>query len=152
MAATGVSPTNTARFANLDAWPVRHVGARGQNASIGVEKVYFTGTTGQVGTAYGIPGLTVNRTGTGSYQIWYPPVKDMTIIPGIEAPTGNAYDVTIAQNNPTTGTAQVNITQFGVVTGTAAGNNGVSGTTIMTNPASGTVMNLLFISAPITKF
>ena len=139
-----------ANFSNTDKSPVRWAGPRGQDGFMSVEQVFFTGTTGQVGTAYGTPGVTVSRTATGAYSVTYPQTKECVIIPGVQAPTGNHYNITVTDNQPGSGTAKFNITR----TFTFQGSGAViaSGSVQNTNPASGTIANLVFFVSPITKF
>jgi hypothetical protein len=134
-------------------FPIRGIGNAMQDAFVGLEQVYFTGATGLIGTAYGMPGITVTRTSTGMYSISYPPVSPQgrcAIIPGIECPSGQAYDAMIVQNFPNSGTAQLNLTQPMQFIGSGA--VPVSGTTRPVNPASGTILNLLFVGGAVAKF
>lgn len=132
-------------------YPLNGVGNKAEAAFIGVEKIFFTGLTGNVGTAYGIPDVTVTRAGTGVYNVNYPRSVGVDIIPGIQAPTGQAYDITITDNQPTSGTAQFQITRNMVVQGSGAGSS-FSGTVVNYAPGSGTIANLMFFVSPLTKF
>ncbi len=137
-------------FSSVEQGPLNTVLPKGQHAFIGSEKIFFTGTTGQVGTAYGIPGVTVTRSGTGSYDVSYPVAHECDIYPDIAAPTGYAYDITVVANNPTSGTAKFNISQSYSTFGSGAA--GASMSTRNYNPVSGSVAKLLMYIAPITKF
>lgn len=134
--------------------PVRFAGKAGQNAFLALETVHFVGATGLIGSAYGIPGVTLTRTSTGAYTISYPPINQaqgrVAIIPGLEVPTGQAYDVSLTQHYPGSGTTQINITRMG--NAIASGAVPVSGTVQPMNPATGTVLSLLFVVNPVTKF
>ncbi|TAK10622.1 MAG: hypothetical protein EPO32_14930 [Anaerolineae bacterium] len=137
-------------FQNTDQGPLKTVLPKGQNAFVGSEKIFFTGTTGQVGTAYGIPGVTVTRSGTGSYDVRYPVAHECDIYPDIQSPTGYSYNINITENFPTSGTAKFNITQQFQFIGSGA--VGVSGSVRNYNPTSGSVAKLLMYIAPIAKF
>lgn len=142
---------STKYFRQEAQYPLNGVGNKAEHAFVGVEKVFFTGLTGNVGTAYGIPDVTVTRQGTGVYNVTYPRSVACDIIPGIQAPTGQAYDITITDNQPTSGTAQFQITRTVTFQGSGAGSS-YSGTVVNYAPGSGTVANLLFFVSPITKF
>lgn len=143
-------------FPNIDQYPMKGVGQSAQNAFQNIHQVYFHGSTGLVASSFGIPGITVTRTGTGAYSITYPKVGPdgaCVIIPGIQAPTGHSYDATVVENFPNSGTARVNITRRSQFMGSGATQPAVSGTTqYQFNPVSGTVLNLLFFAKPVTRF
>lgn len=97
------------------------------------------GATGAVGSQiFGPPGVTLTRTGTGTYTIVYPAALGMAIIPYIAksaAPT--VFDVSVTAKSATAGTATI-------VTANAAGT--------ATDPANGDILGLLFFakcSAPV---
>jgi hypothetical protein len=137
-------------------FPLNMVGPKGQHAFIGSAKMFFNGATGLVsgptsaGTFYGIPGISATRRATGVYPIKFPAVKELTIIPGVQAPTGQPYQVNISQINPTSGTAIIEVTRMEartVPTGSVA-----SMYAAPHNPVSGTVVNLMFIASPVAAY
>ena len=131
-------------FQSEEQYPLNAVGQKGQHAFVGVEKVFFRGTTGLVGTAYGIPGVTVSRTATGSYTVNYDPVHEIDIIPNLIVPTGQDAQLKFVEVNPTSGTAKFQITR--------PSPTGISGAPLLYNPPSGTIASLLIFGAPIIKF
>jgi hypothetical protein len=141
-------------FAAIEEGPIKGVGPAAQDGFIGLHQVYFQGATGLVGSAFGVPGVTVTRTGTGAYSVSYPKVSKggrCAIIPGIEAPTGFQYDVSIQTPNvPNSGTFKFNITKQTQFLGSGA--VPISGTNQQVNPVSGTVLNLLFFGSPNVRF
>lgn len=132
-------------------YPLNVIGPKGQKAFLGMETVFFEGTTGLVGTAYGIPGVTATRIATGSYDLIYPPTREVRIIPGLQAPTGMHYTVNISDVFPFSGKAKIQIARMG-------GGSVPSGSTTPTmmsqphNPVSGTMLNLQFFVSPITPY
>lgn len=142
-----------AQFAHKAQFPLNTVGPKGQHAFCGVGKVFFTGTTGLVGTAYGIPGLTATRLSTGAYKVQFPASKSVDIIPGVQAPTGVHYDVQVGNVQPYSGTAELHISQrFNTINSQSTGTSQPTGLLRPQNPASGTCVNLLFFVAPITPY
>lgn len=129
--------------------PLRAVGPDRQHAFIGMGHVLFKGSTGLVGTAFGVPGLVCSRIATGSYYLQFNKnVKDVTILPGIQAPTGSHYNINVSEVNGYSGQANMQITKHVSVP---------SGMTVATtklqpcNPVSGTMANLLFFMSPRGK-
>lgn len=141
-------------FATIEEGPIKGVGPAAQDGFIGLHQVYFQGATGLIGSAFGIPGITITRTGTGAYNLSYPKVGSQgrcAILAGIEAPTGFSYDVTVqSPNNANSGTAKINITRQVQFIGSGA--VPISGTVQAINPVSGTVLNLLFFGSPNKRF
>jgi len=97
------------------------------------------GATGAVGSQiFGPPGVTLTRTGTGTYTLVYPAALGVAIVPYIAksaAPT--VFDVSVTAKSATAGTATI-------VTANAAGT--------ATDPANGDILGLLFFakcSAPV---
>ena len=134
-------------FGESPQFPLNAVGPKGQHAFIGVENLFFTGSTGLVGTMYGIPGVTATRVGTGVYRLAYPVARGVDIIAGIRAPSGMAYQVNVNQLNPSSGTAEIVVSKGGPVpTGVA------SGFVQPINPVAGAQASLLFFVAPVTPF
>lgn len=129
--------------------PLRVVGPDRQHAFVGMGHVSFKGSTGLVGTAFGVPGLVCSRVATGSYYLRFDRnLKDVTIIPGIQAPTGSHYNINVSEVNGYSGHANMQITRYVSVP---------SGMTVATtklqpcNPVSGTMANLLFFMSPVGK-
>lgn len=97
------------------------------------------GATGAVGSQiFGPPGVTLTRTGTGTYTLVYPAALGVALIPYIAksaAPT--VFDVSVTAKSATAGTATI-------VTANVAGT--------ATDPANGDILGLLFFakcSAPV---
>jgi len=97
------------------------------------------GATGAVGSQiFGPPGVTLTRTGTGTYTLVYPAALGVAIVPYIAksaAPT--VFDASVTAKSATAGTATI-------VTANAAGT--------ATDPANGDILGLLFFakcSAPV---
>ncbi len=122
---------------------------KGQSAFVGLTKTFFTGVTGLVATTYGAPGVVATRVSTGLYNLVFPPAPSVDIIPGIQGPTGTQYAVNIQNVNPGSGTAQVAVNWFQPVP-SAAGTPSLR--IAPYNPASGTVLNLLWFVAPVTPY
>lgn len=131
--------------------PLRTPEPKGQGAFLGIERVFFTGPTGLIGTAYGVPGITVTRTGTGAYNVTYKKAHEVNILPGVQVPSGFSYGINMVGNNPSSGTAQFNITSPGVSIGSAA-TAYLTMTTRQANPTSGTIADLWIYVAPITRY
>lgn len=157
-------------------YPLNGLGQRMQEASVGVHKLIFAGqgtpapgTFSGVGTAYGIPGMSVpTRAATGCYDVTFPPSTDVVIFPSIQQPSGVAgFQAHIenrfgyAANVPNvasgasgvglyvaaqgaSGTARLVITQ-----------QQISGATILNtpvNPPTGLIVNLLCFVSPVRAF
>jgi hypothetical protein len=132
-------------------FPLRSVGPKGQNAFVGVHKVFFSGTTGLVATSYGIPGVTATRIATGAYRLNYPPTRALDIIPGIQAPSGNHYNINVSDVNSYSGTANFQVTRNNVGP-IASGAAQASSYLAPHNPVSGTFANFMFFVSPITPY
>lgn len=129
--------------------PLNVVGPKGAHAFIGTDTVFFTGATGLVGTAYGIPGVTCTRVSTGLYQVDYPPCKGANIWAQVRAPTGHSYTANITALNAVSGTAYLHLTRQ------VAGKLITTGSMPTTynqphNPVSGTMVDLMFMFSPST--
>ncbi len=78
-------------------FPVNRMGLGAPNSFFGTHRVFFEGTTGLVGSSYGLPGVTVGRLRTGIYGIRFPTDwRSVSILPGLQVPTGFDYDAKIA--------------------------------------------------------
>lgn len=115
----------------------------------GVHKLFFVGTTGLIGSGYGIPGVSATRISTGIYRVKHPPSRGLDIIPGLAVPSG-APHYTATQNteqtNSISGTTEFHIRAPG---GGASGLIQASGMgAVLQNPVSGTVLRLGFFIAP----
>lgn len=134
-----------ANLAEKPQYPLNAVGTKGQQAFVGVHKVFFSGTTGLVATSYGVPGMVATRVSTGTYGLIYDPTVGLDIIPGVQAPTGNPYMINISEVFPTSGTAKFQIGRFG-----APGASGSFAPTLAfqaQNPVSGTIVNLMIFDS-----
>lgn len=138
-----------AEMQHNELFPLRVVGPDSPHAFIGMGHVAFYGTTGLVGTAFGVPGLVCSRVATGSYYLQFDKnTKDVTILPGIQAPTGSHYNINVSEVNGYSGQANMQITRYVSVP---------SGMTVATtklqpcNPTSGTIANLMFFMRPLGK-
>jgi hypothetical protein len=125
-------------------FPLNAIGQSGQNAFVGVQRVFFTGSTGLIGTMYGVPGVTATRVSTGVYRFRHDPTVNIDILAGVEGPTGTFYAVNIPaerKNSNNTGTFDVHMAKIadGIATG-------------LSNPATGTALKLMFFCSPVTKF
>jgi len=135
-----------ANLAEKPQYPLNAVGNKGQQAFVGVHKIFFQGTTGLVATSYGVPGMVATRIATGSYGLVFDPTVGLDIIPGIQAPTGAHYTVNVSDVYPTSGTAKFQIARTG-------GGTVPSGSTVPTlmvqpqNPVSGTIVNLMIFDS-----
>jgi hypothetical protein len=125
------------------------------NGFVGSHKLFFVGATGNVGTGYGIPGVSATRVSTGIYRIQHPAIKGLDIIPGIAVPSGApAYHVKqitdgVGGTNSLSGTTEFHIsTDQRIGSGAAAGvGSGLAGQ--LANPVSGTILRLAFFAAPL---
>lgn len=133
-------------------FPLNAVGPSGQHAFLGVHRVFFTGSTGLIGTMYGVPGITATRVATGVYRFKHDVCRNIDIIPGVEGPTGTAYQINIpvaSKGDGSSGAFDVHLMQtknYGFGTGIA------SGALEPQNPATGTALKLLMYGSPVTKF
>lgn len=131
--------------------PLNTVGPKGQQAFVGVHKVFFSGATGLVATSYGIPGVTATRVATGAYRLAFPTSRGVDIIPGVQAPSGAHYNINVSNVQPYSGTAEFQITRNHV--GPIASGAAVASSYLAPhNPVSGTFANLLFYVSPITPY
>lgn len=139
-----------ANFSEAGQFPLNVIGPKGQKAFVGMDTVFFEGTTGLVGTAYGIPGVGATRIATGAYEIFFPPTREVRIIPGLQAPSGQQYNVNISDVFPFSGKAKMQISRTG---GAGSSGNFVPSLSVVPhNPVSGTMVNLLFFVSPITPY
>lgn len=117
------------------------------NGFIGTHKLFFVGATGNIGSGYGIPGVSATRISTGIYRVQHPPIKGLDIIAGIATPSGTTYHVnqSTEKTNSLSGT-----TEFHILAdkGGASGTFSPSGAYKLTNPVSGTILRLAFFGAP----
>ncbi len=138
-------------FAEESQFPLNSVGQSGQQAFLGVEKVFFSGSTGLISTMYGIPGFSATRVSTGLYTFMHDKIRHLDIIAGLECPTGTYLDVNIpsATKGSITGTFQIQTyNRQGAGFGT-----GVPSIYFQPqNPATGTVLKLMIYGSPITPF
>jgi len=134
--------------------PLNVVGPKGQHAFMGLETIFFEGSTGLVGTAYGIPGVTATRTSTGCYRINYGSAPQLSgamgviINPIINAPSGASYQVNVSDVNSVTGVANIQIGR----TGAGHLSHITTQTFQVHNPVSGTKLHLQFFVSPVTPF
>lgn len=132
-------------------FPLNAVGPSGQHAFVGVHKVFFTGLTGNVGTAYGIPGLSITRSRTGFYSVTHQKIRDLTVIPQLNSPSGTIFDVNFppATNVGISGTMEFAISRSEsiVVSGASP-----SMTTRPHNPVSGTVLSMFVFAKPVSPY
>lgn len=153
--------TQPGGFPEQAQFPLNTAGPKGQNAFVGVHKLFFTGLTGAVATAtspgaagigpgqFGIPGISATRVGTGIYDVYHPKAKSVDIIPSLDCPTGTAAQINVMRpQDGRSGMFRFHITRQ-PTTGVA-----IIGTNfpVLFNPVSGTVANLLFFVAPVTPF
>lgn len=137
-------------------FPLNVVGPRGQHAFVGMAKMFFNGATGLVsgptsaGTFYGIPGISATRRATGVYPIKFPPARNLEIIPGVQAPTGNGLMVNISELNAVSGTAILQLTRMAAQTTPTGSSPSLFQQHV--NPSSGTYVNMLWFCAPITPY
>lgn len=139
-------------MADLDTqFPLNAVGPSGQHAFVGVHKVFFTGLTGNVGTAYGIPGLSITRSRTGFYNVTHQKIRDLTVIPAINSPSGTQYDINFppAGNVGISGTMEFQISKNeSIVVSGAVPSNSVR----PHNPVSGVVLSMFVFAKPVSAF
>lgn len=139
-------------MADLDTqFPLNAVGPSGQHAFVGTHKVFFTGLTGNVGTAYGIPGLSITRSRTGMYSVTHQKIRDLVVIPQINSPSGTQYNVNFppAGNVGISGTMEFHISKMEnlVVSGAHP-----SATVRPHNPVSGVVLSMLVFAKPVSPY
>ena len=143
-------------MANLhdkEQFPINVFGPKGMHSIVGMHTIVFEGVTGLVGTSFGIPGVTATRVATGAYRVNYDSVimtsgtPGVVIMPGVNAPTGNFYNVNINSVQSVTGVAHIELTRpFVPVSG------GATNIIQPVNPTSGTRLHLQFFVSPITPF
>lgn len=140
-------------FQDIEQYPLNVVGPKGQHGFMGTSTSFFEGSTGLIGTTYGIPGVTMTRVSTGAYRVNFPSspqvsgAMGVTILPGLNAPSGNFYNVNVSGVNSVTGVAHIEITRNEVPLSGAPTN-----LIRPVNPASGTRLHLQFFVSPITPF
>lgn len=140
-------------FQDVEQYPLNVVGPKGQHGFMGTSTSFFEGATGLIGTTYGIPGVTMTRVATGAYRVNFPSspqvsgAMGVTILPGLNAPSGNFYDVNVSDVNSVTGVAHIQIAQF-----SGTGTGVVTQMMRPANPVSGTKLHLQFFVSPITPF
>ena len=142
-------------LSSFNQYPLNVVGPKGQGAFVGSARMFFTGATGNVATFYGIPGLSATRVRTGIYKLQSPMIKEMSIYPTLQGPTGINYTLSIHDVQPYSGTAELHVTRLEAAAQTSASGadaNTVSLTIRPQNPASGTRVNLLYMLSPIAEF
>lgn len=125
------------------------MGLHGQNAAIGIHKVFFTGTTGLIGTHYGVAGVSATRVSTGLYTFRHPSTVHVDILTQIEAPTGCAYNVNVVRD---TKNSQSGIFQVQIMGNATSIGTGVPSGMIPYAPQSGTALKLMFFVSPVTPF
>lgn len=132
-------------------FPLNAVGPSGQHAFVGVHKVFFTGLTGNVGTAYGVPGVSITRSRTGVYALTHQKITDIVVIPQIDSPSGTQYSVNFppASREGLSGTMEFHVSKYegAIVSGASP-----SLTTRPHNPVSGVVLSMFVYGKPVTKF
>lgn len=136
---------------NVPQFPLNAAGQSGQQAFLGVEKVFFTGSTGLIGTMYGIPGFSATRVSTGLYTFVHDKIKHIDVIAGLECPTGTYLDVMVpsATKGSPSGTFQIQT----YMRQAAGFGTGVPSIYLQNqNPATGTVLKLMVYASPITPF
>jgi hypothetical protein len=145
-------PEQPKQFANLDAYPAE---ALNPSVRLGAATIRFTGATGLVGTAFGIPGITATRMATGHYRVAFPrsPARSMKfqatpVSPtGYQGPTGVGFNVQLANRSAPSGTIDI-FTTRGHPSGAAI--NLTSG--IPMNPPDLSEVDLLVFTTPITRY
>jgi hypothetical protein len=145
------------RNAVQEQFPLRTAGTAGQNAFVGQHKVFFSGSTGLVATSYGLPGVTVGRLRTGVYGIRFPRWKEVSCDVQLCTPTGVDYISSVGGMSGVgnivgvSGGMELRISSI-QNTPIASGGYTPSGTRVPTNPATGTVANLMFFVNPVTQY
>ena len=128
-------------------FPLNSIGPKGQHAFVGVERMFFQGQTGLVSTLFGIPGLSATRVSTGTYRIQHPPAVSVDVIPGMQSPSGTAFQANVINQNVRSGIVDI------AIYNDAAGIVGAfSGMGALYNPPTGTELKMMFFVAPITPF
>ena len=134
-------------------FPLNAIGPSGQHAFLGVQRVYFTGATGLIGTMYGVPGVRgATRVATGIYRFSHDPCVNLDIIPAIEAPSGAFYDVNIPVEKKGTGGSGAFDVHMYVHKNYGFGTGVASGALELQNPATGTALKLMIYGSPINGF
>lgn len=144
-------------FADHAQFPLNAVGPSAQHAFVGVQRVFFTGSTGLIGTMFGVPGITgATRVSTGLYRFSHDPAYHLDIIPGIESPTGTQYQTNVLLRNRNNQGQQGQSGMFEVQLNQAAnagfGTGLASGFIQPQNPATGTALKLLVYASRVTAF
>lgn len=125
-------------FGHKKRWPAQFVGERMGGGYVGMEEIRFVGTTGMIGTNFGIGSINVSRVATGLYALKVPAGEPYWgIIPGLNCPSGVAYNASITEKNIGSGTCFLQITRQPQGTGLPTLLNEFH------NPMSGVVANLL---------
>ena len=136
-------------------FPANAIGPSGEHAFVGMHRVFFTGSTGLIGTMYGVPGVSATRVSTGLYRFKHDPTVNVDIIPGVEGPTGTQYQVNVNKRNLSNGGAGASGTfevQINQMANAGFGTGLASGFVQPQNPATGTALKLLFFCSPITPY
>jgi hypothetical protein len=132
-------------------FPLNAVGPSGQHAFVGVHRVFFTGLTGNVGTAYGVPGLSITRSRTGVYSVTHQKIRDITVIPDIQSPSGTQYNVNFLPEKTVglSGTMEFHVSKYegSIVSGASP-----SLTHRPHNPVSGVVLSMFVYGKPVTPY
>lgn len=153
--------TQPGNFPEQPQFPLNTVGPKGQQAFVGVHKLFFTGLTGAVATAtspgaagigpgqFGIPGILATRVATGVYDVFHPKSKSLDVIPSLDCPTGTQARINIQRpQDGRSGVFRFLVTRDPITGSAVIGTNAP----VAFNPVTGTVANLLFFVAPVTPF
>ena len=125
-------------FGHKKVWPAKFVGERMGGGFVGMEEIHFYGTTGMIGTNYGIGSIDASRVSTGFYAIKVPHGEPYWgIIPGVECPSGVSYRADVTGKNIGSGTCFLQISRSPQSTTMA------TGLFELCNPCSGVTANLL---------
>lgn len=133
-------------FGDNAQFPLNAVGTRGEGAFLGMERMFFQGQTGLIGTMYGIVGVSGTRISTGVYQIRHPPCVAADIMPTVQAPSGLYFQVNVSDHNVQSGLATLQFFNEAAPTFVS------SGFGQFINPPTGTQVKLQFFVSPYSAF
>ncbi len=119
-------------------YPLNIVGE--PHGSLAVGKVVFKGPTGAVGTAYGVPSLGAVFIATGMVRVSHAAQAHVTPFHEVTVPSGNGgLQVQVVNRQQGSGTYELHFTRP------------TTGLTTTVNPATGTVVDVLFQISPVPK-
>ena len=133
-------------FGDNAQFPLNAVGTRGEGAFLGMERMFFQGSTGLISTMYGIVGVSGTRISTGTYQIQHPPCVAADIMPTVQAPSGMYFQANVSSHNVQSGLATIQFFQE------ASPTINSSGFGQLINAPTGTSLKLLFFVSPYSAF